>query len=117
MIIISITNEIIFNILNTTLDWGRHVISYVGTDSAGIMASDSIEVIVEGKPIVSFKPEDSVFFKNREIAFQADCQDVTGKPMPDSAIKWYLLDSGSPVLWKSGNSFTVNIIFFYLSIR
>lgn len=95
------------NILNTTLDWGRHVISYVGTDSAGIMASDSIEVIVEGKPIVSFKPEDSVFFKNREIAFQADCRDVTGKPMPDSAIKWYLLDSGSPVLWKSGNSFAV----------
>ncbi len=96
------------NHLSKELSLGRHRISYQAMDSGGYISSSSIEIVVEREPQITFNyASGSLFFANKTINFLADCKDSLNSNIIDENISWYLLDSGTPFLWKTGSFFSV----------
>lgn len=92
------------NKLTKKLDVGRHTICYQGMDYSGVFASSSIDIVVERLPQIELNiASGSSFFINQQIVFHAECKDSLNNSIGDENIKWYFLDSGSPVFWKTGS--------------
>ena len=97
------------NTLTTELEVGPHTIRYEGTDTSGVLASSSIDIVVERKPQIALNyASGSCFFTDKQIPFHAECKDSFDKSISDENIKWYFLDSGYPILWKTGSLFSVS---------
>ena len=94
------------NRLLKELSVGRHNIRYQAIDAGGLLASSTIRVVVEREPQISLNyASGSLFFANNSISFLADCKDSLNNSISDENIKWYFLESGTPVLWKTGSFF------------
>ena len=97
------------NKLKIELPEGHHKIRYHGTDYASTIASSIVDVIIEREPIIKLNyASGAYFFDGHPIQFHANCLDSSNNNIIDEKIKWYILDSGSPVLWKIGSSFSVD---------
>ncbi|MBP5470838.1 MAG: hypothetical protein J6Z11_16530, partial [Candidatus Riflebacteria bacterium] len=96
------------NKLTTKLPEGYHSIRYQGIDYASTIASSIINIVVERKPIIKLNyASGAYFFDGHQIQFQANCLDSSNNNISNEKIKWYILDSGSPVLWKTGSLFSI----------
>ena len=94
--------------LTVELPIGSHRIRYHGMDYATTDASSVIDIIVESEPKIELNyASGAFFFDGYPILFQANCLDSSNNTIGDDNIKWYILDSGSPVLWKVGSLFSV----------
>ena len=94
------------NKLSKKFEIGRHIIRYEGVDSCGNYVSSSIGFVVEREPQIELNyASGSFFFADQRILFHAICKDSLGDDISDERIKWYYLDSGSPLLWKVGSLF------------
>ena len=96
------------NRLITELPEGFHSIRYQGMDYASTIASSIINIVVERKPIIELNyASGAYFFDGHPIIFHANCLDSSNNNISDEKIKWYILDSGSPVLLKTGSIFSL----------
>jgi len=88
-----------------TFPAGRHTISYVGTDSQGVVSADSVDLIVENLPLMAFTPlSGSVFFVGTAIPFRGVGTDSDGlSPMPAGRMTWYI-DSRGDAPWKTATA-------------
>ena len=96
------------NTLVTDLPVGYHSIRYQGMDYATTVASSIVKIVVEREPIIKLNyASGAYFFDGHPIVFHANCYDSSDNNISDDNIKWYIMDSGSPVLWKTGSLFSV----------
>ncbi|NLF96227.1 MAG: hypothetical protein GX569_05765, partial [Candidatus Riflebacteria bacterium] len=76
---------------------GAHKVTYIGSDSQGIISSSTINIVVERIPIVSFFPvTGSYIFTGHNINFTATCLDSDNNEIDPTRVSW-LMD-GSPWL-------------------
>ncbi|PKL44795.1 MAG: hypothetical protein CVV41_05355 [Candidatus Riflebacteria bacterium HGW-Riflebacteria-1] len=84
---------------------GAHSVTYIGSDSQGIVSSSTINIVVERVPIVSFFPlSGSYLFTGRAVQFNATCLDSDNNDIADDRVSW--LFNGSPWLTVSGKTFS-----------
>lgn len=87
--------------LNAVIPDGIHYITYVGTDSANLVSSATIRVIVSNSPAISFTPGDN----SRLFVGQPFYLTIGGAIEP-ATVKWYR--PGDVVPWKTGSPALVN---------
>lgn len=84
------------NAVTPALPRGLHTIRYVGTDSANVNKTATIQVLVNDQPTVDFSPGmNTYFFTGRPITFTGVGTDSNNVPLASAAMKWYL--NGSPI--------------------
>lgn len=88
-----------------TFPAGRHTITYVGTDSQGVVSANSVDLIVENLPLMVFTPvSGSVFFTGTVIPFRGVGTDSDGvSPLPAGRMTWYI-DSRGETPWRTGTA-------------
>ncbi|PKL47422.1 MAG: hypothetical protein CVV42_13265 [Candidatus Riflebacteria bacterium HGW-Riflebacteria-2] len=94
------------SIVNYAPPNGAHKVTYVGSDSQGIISSSTISIVVERIPIVSFFPiTGSYLFTGRPVEFDATCLDSDNNDIADNRVSW--LKDGAAWPEASGKSFSV----------
>ncbi|GAB4270821.1 MAG: hypothetical protein Kow0029_07930 [Candidatus Rifleibacteriota bacterium] len=88
--------------LNAIIPDGIHYLTYIGTDSGGLVSSASIRVIISDSPAISFTPSDG------SRLFVGQPFDLTiGGAVEPTSVKWYRSTDVTP--WKTGSPVTVNV--------
>ena len=88
--------------ITASLPFGEHRITYIGTDSAGIVSSATIRLIMSDSPNITFSPVDGSYL------FSGHPFTLTAVGASDSSsIRWYR--NGSFSDWLSGSPATVNV--------
>ncbi|MEW6709406.1 MAG: hypothetical protein AB1403_06220, partial [Candidatus Riflebacteria bacterium] len=88
--------------LNAIIPNGNHLITYVGTDSAGVVSSATIRVIVSNSPAINFTPG------NGSRLFVGQPFNLTvGGDVVEATAKWYR--DSETAAFRSGSPVQVNV--------
>ncbi len=89
---------------------GQHLVSYIGTDSAGRVSRADIMVLLNNAPSMSFTPgNNSVLFGGQFFTLTGvGTQTIGGGPVNPATMKWYL-DGNFVTPWKLGATPNVNV--------